>query len=177
MSQRAGRRPWGTYALYVVTALGLIYLFIPLFTIARFTFNRPPAGSRYNTEWNEFTLDNWKHAFDASDYRDAFVESVKVALVACTLATILGALVALAIAIGIIGIVVPLLPGTLLVYAAIAVWAFVVNTTVSWVVFAIAAALYVASQIIKYTWPVQRMRAAIAGPVRASRADEQLAGE
>lgn len=97
MSQRAGRRPWGTYALYVVTALGLIYLFIPLFTIARFTFNRPPAGSRYNTEWNEFTLDNWKHAFDASDYRDAFVESVKVALVACTLATILGALVALAI--------------------------------------------------------------------------------
>ncbi len=91
----AGRRPWGTYALYVVTALGLVYLFIPLFTIARFTFNKP--ASNYNTEWNEFTLDNWKNAFDASDYRDAFVESLKVATVACTLATILGALVSLAI--------------------------------------------------------------------------------
>ena len=69
-------------------------------------------------------------------------------------------LVALVIAIGLVGIVVPILPGGILVIGAIAVWAFVVNTTVSWVVFAIAAALYVASQIIKYTWPVQRMRAA-----------------
>ena len=37
-------------------------------------------------------------------------------------------LVALAIAVGIIGIVVPLLPGTLLVFVAIVVWA-VVRTT------------------------------------------------
>ena len=41
MSTSSGRRPWGTYVLYVVTALGLVYLFIPLFTIARFTFNKP----------------------------------------------------------------------------------------------------------------------------------------
>jgi len=91
----AGRRPWGTYALYVVTVLGILYLFIPLFTIARFTFNEP--ASNYNTTWNEFTLDNWKNAFADTDYRAAFVQSLRVAAVACTLATILGGLLAVAI--------------------------------------------------------------------------------
>ncbi|CAN3126421.1 DUF456 domain-containing protein [Mycobacterium sp. smrl_JER01] len=69
-------------------------------------------------------------------------------------------LVALAIAIGLVGIVVPILPGSILVISAIGVWAFVVNTAVSWVVFGIAVALFVVSQIIKYTWPVKRMRQA-----------------
>ncbi len=69
-------------------------------------------------------------------------------------------LVALAIAVGLAGIVVPILPGAILVIGAIAVWAFVVDTTVAWVVLGIAAALIVASQIIKYTWPVKRMRRA-----------------
>ena len=43
-------------------------------------------------------------------------------------------LVGLAIAIGLVGVIVPLLPGTLLVYAAIAVWAAIEHTMVSWVV-------------------------------------------
>lgn len=92
---RAGRRPWGTYVLYVITGLGFLYLFIPLASIAAYTFNKP--SSNYNTSWNEFTFDNWRHAFEASDYRDAFVESLKVAFIACSVATVLGALVALAI--------------------------------------------------------------------------------
>jgi uncharacterized protein len=69
-------------------------------------------------------------------------------------------LVALAIAVGIVGIVVPLLPGTLLVLAAIAVWAVVENNMTGWVTFGVVAALLGASTLIKYTWPVQRMRAA-----------------
>ncbi len=89
------RRPLGTKVLYVVTALGMVYLFVPLLNIAAFTFNEP--ASNYNTSWNQFTLDNWANAFAASDYRDAFVESLRVATIACTLATILGAGVALAI--------------------------------------------------------------------------------
>lgn len=69
-------------------------------------------------------------------------------------------LVALVIAVGLVGIVVPILPGGILVIGAIGVWAFMVNTATSWVVFGIAAALFIASAIIKYTWPVKRMRAA-----------------
>ncbi|AMO58914.1 Protein of uncharacterised function (DUF456) [Mycolicibacterium phlei] len=67
-------------------------------------------------------------------------------------------LVALAIAIGIAGIIVPLLPGTLLVFAAIAVWAFVENTTTAWITLAVIAALLGITALIKYTWPVRRMR-------------------
>lgn len=69
-------------------------------------------------------------------------------------------LVALAIAIGLAGILVPLLPGTLLVWAAIAVWAFAVGTTASWVVLGVVTAVLGAGVLIKYLWPVKRMRAA-----------------
>ncbi len=69
-------------------------------------------------------------------------------------------LVALAIAVGLAGIVVPVLPGGLLVIAAIGVWAFVEDTTVSWVTFGVAAAVFIVAEIIKYTWPVKRLRQA-----------------
>lgn len=69
-------------------------------------------------------------------------------------------LVALAIAVGLAGIIVPVLPGGLLVIAAIGVWAFVEGNTTAWVTFGIAAAVFVAAEIIKYTWPVKRMRRA-----------------
>ncbi len=69
-------------------------------------------------------------------------------------------LVALSIGVGLIGIVVPVLPGALLVAAAILVWAVVENTVASWVTFGVAAVLIGTSTVIKYTWPVKRMRAA-----------------
>jgi uncharacterized protein YqgC (DUF456 family) len=69
-------------------------------------------------------------------------------------------LVAVAIAIGLVGILVPLLPGTLLVWAAIAVWAYLEHTTVSWVVLGVATAVLGAGILVKYLWPARRMRAA-----------------
>jgi uncharacterized protein YqgC (DUF456 family) len=69
-------------------------------------------------------------------------------------------LVALAIAVGMAGILFPLLPGTLLIWAAIAVWAYVVHTTVSWVVLGLSTAVLGAGILIKYLWPARRMRAA-----------------
>ena len=73
-------------------------------------------------------------------------------------------LVAVAIAIGLVGVLVPLLPGTLLVYAAIAVWAFAEQNTVAWVVLGMVTAVLGASLLIKYLWPVKRMRAADVSP-------------
>jgi uncharacterized protein len=67
-------------------------------------------------------------------------------------------LVALAIAVGIIGIAVPLLPGTLLVFAAIAVWAVMENNLTAWVTLGVVTVLLGATALIKYTWPVRRMR-------------------
>jgi uncharacterized protein YqgC (DUF456 family) len=69
-------------------------------------------------------------------------------------------LVALVIAVGLAGIIVPILPGGILVLGAIAVWAIVEQTTPAWITLGICGALFVAAEIIKYAWPVKRMRQA-----------------
>jgi uncharacterized protein len=69
-------------------------------------------------------------------------------------------LVALAIAVGLVGIIVPLLPGILLVYGAIVVWAVVEHDVTSWVTLGVVTALIAATTLIKYMWPMKRMRAA-----------------
>ncbi len=69
-------------------------------------------------------------------------------------------LIAIAIAVGLAGIFAPMLPGSLLVWAAIAVWAYLESTTTGWVVFGVATALLGAGILIKYLWPARRMRAA-----------------
>jgi uncharacterized protein YqgC (DUF456 family) len=72
-------------------------------------------------------------------------------------------LVAIAIAVGLIGILVPFLPGSLLVWAAIAVWAFVEQTTTAWTVLGLVTAVLGAGILVKYLWPARRMRAADIG--------------
>ena len=69
-------------------------------------------------------------------------------------------LVALAIAVGLIGIVVPLLPGTLLVFAAIVVWAVVESNVTGWVTLGVVTVFLGAATLVKYLWPMRRMRAA-----------------
>ena len=69
-------------------------------------------------------------------------------------------LVALVIAVGLVGIVVPLIPGIVLVFGAIAVWAVVENNVTAWVTLGVVAAVLAASTLIKYLWPMRRMREA-----------------
>ena len=72
-------------------------------------------------------------------------------------------LVAVAVAVGLVGIVVPVLPGTLLVFGAIAVWAVLESrehNVTAWVTLGVVAALLAISTLIKYLWPARRMRAA-----------------
>lgn len=73
--------------------------------------------------------------------------------------TTLDVLVGIAIAIGIAGIIVPVLPGTLLVLGAILVWAVQVGTTTAWVVFAVATVLLAAGTVVKYLVPGRRLNA------------------
>jgi uncharacterized protein YqgC (DUF456 family) len=55
-----------------------------------------------------------------------------------------------AIGLGILGTIVPVIPGPLLVAAAIAVWAIVVGTTPGWIVLGVALVLLVGGQVLKY---------------------------
>ncbi|MEH6796812.1 MAG: DUF456 domain-containing protein [Rhodococcus sp. (in: high G+C Gram-positive bacteria)] len=69
-------------------------------------------------------------------------------------------LVGLVILVGLVGIVVPILPGTILIFAAVGVWAWFTGGAAAWTVFAIATVLLVLSGVVKYTWPGRRMREA-----------------
>jgi len=67
--------------------------------------------------------------------------------------------VAVVIAVGIAGVIVPVLPGTILVLGAILVWALEIGTTTGWAVFAVAAALLVGGSVVKYLVPGRRLKA------------------
>lgn len=64
----------------------------------------------------------------------------------------------LAIVVGLVGIVVPVLPGLLLVWGAIAVWALVDASATGWALLAVATVLVALSQVVKYLVPGRRLR-------------------
>ena len=69
-------------------------------------------------------------------------------------------LVALAIAVGLVGIVVPGLPGSLLVLGAVLVWALDLGTGTAWAVFAVAATFVALGSLAKYVVPGRRLKTA-----------------
>jgi len=68
--------------------------------------------------------------------------------------------VALMMLVGLIGIAVPVLPGLLLVWAAVLVWALAIQSTAGWVVLAIATALALSGFLLQYLVPGRRLRLA-----------------
>jgi spermidine/putrescine transport system permease protein len=94
MRHRLGR--W--LADHWVMAVGLMvlaYLFLPIAVVAGLSFNRP--SSRLSYDFNEFTLDNWTNPCPG-DMCDAVWRSVKIGLLATLVATVLGTLMAFALA-------------------------------------------------------------------------------
>jgi uncharacterized protein len=67
-------------------------------------------------------------------------------------------LVALAIAVGLVGILVPVLPGSILVLGGMLVWAWNVGGATAWAVFAVAAVILVAGGVVKYLVPNRRLK-------------------
>jgi uncharacterized protein len=68
-------------------------------------------------------------------------------------------LVGLAVLVGLVGIVVPVLPGSVLILAAVLVWALEAATTTGWVVFGAVAVLLVLGAVVKYAVPGRRLKA------------------
>ena len=67
-------------------------------------------------------------------------------------------LVGVAIFVGIVGIVIPILPGGILSLAAILIWALVEQSPTGWIVLSAAVVLIGASQVVKYIVPERRLR-------------------
>ncbi len=64
------------------------------------------------------------------------------------------------ILVGLIGIALPILPGLLLVWAGVLLWATEQQSTTGWVVLAVATALIALGTLVKYLIPGRRMRQA-----------------
>lgn len=88
MSQRP---PW-----WVVGTTALVYLFLhaPLLVLVVFSFNE----SKYSVEWTGFTLHWYQRLLERHDIIDGLVKSVTVGLSSTALSTVLGTLMALALA-------------------------------------------------------------------------------
>lgn len=69
-------------------------------------------------------------------------------------------LVGLGVLVGLVGIVVPVLPGSLLVLGSVLVWAVLVSGTAGWTVFAVVAVLLLVGGVVKYAVPGRRLAAA-----------------
>ena len=72
--------------------------------------------------------------------------------------TLLELVVGLAILVGIVGIVLPVLPGTLLILVAVLVWAVASGSGAGWLVFSLVTVLLVAGTVVKYLVPGRRLR-------------------
>jgi spermidine/putrescine transport system permease protein len=83
------------HGVNIVAALVVIYMLIPIAVIFVFSFN-DPAG-RYNFNWVGFTTEHWGNAFGISELTDALITSLKLALLATVISTVIGTLMALAL--------------------------------------------------------------------------------
>lgn len=93
VTSRGGK---ATRTLVNLAAAGaLLYLFVPMFLIVAFSFNKPK--SKFNFVWQGFTFENWLHPGKYPELVDAIALSLKVALFATVIATIFGALIAIAL--------------------------------------------------------------------------------
>lgn len=71
---------------------------------------------------------------------------------------LLDLLVALAIAVGLVGVLIPMLPGSALVLVAVLVWAVAVGDAGGWMFAGLAAAFLVVGVVVKYLVPGRRLQ-------------------
>jgi spermidine/putrescine transport system permease protein len=96
--ESGGARAWRwlrEHAVNIVAGLVVLYLLIPIAVIFLFSFNNP--SGRYNYTWVGFTFSHWAHAFSRPELNEALLTSLKLALLATVISTIIGTMMALAL--------------------------------------------------------------------------------
>ncbi|GAA3596431.1 ABC transporter permease [Kineosporia mesophila] len=96
MSTGIKARRWlGRHALHIYGVLAFAYIFTPIAYVMVFSFNRP---ARSNLTWRGFTLENWTNPCNAPDVCNALGNSLKIGVASTVIATVLGTMVAFALA-------------------------------------------------------------------------------
>jgi spermidine/putrescine transport system permease protein len=92
----SGARRWlREHAVSMVAALVVVYMLVPIAVIFFFSFNDP--SGRYNFTWVGFTLEHWQNAFGIPELNEALWTSLRLALLATLISTVIGTLMALAL--------------------------------------------------------------------------------
>ena len=92
--QRASR--WlSRNGIRIYAVIGFAYLFVPVAYTFVYSFNN---SAKSNLNWRGFTLDKWANPCGAPDVCPALVNSIQIGLVATLIATVLGTMVAFALA-------------------------------------------------------------------------------
>jgi spermidine/putrescine transport system permease protein len=81
--------------IVIYGGLAIAYMLVPIVLIIVFSFN-DPAG-KFNFTWQGFTLSHWAHPFEISELTDALLLSLRLALLATVISTVLGTMIALAL--------------------------------------------------------------------------------
>lgn len=69
-------------------------------------------------------------------------------------------LVAVLLVVGLAGVIVPVIPGLLLILGGLVLWAIDLNTATGWLVFAVALAFLAVGTVVKYVVPGRRLKEA-----------------
>jgi spermidine/putrescine transport system permease protein len=91
-------RAWNWLREHVIAIIGtlvVIYMLLPIAVIFVFSFNDP--SGRYNFNWVGFTTKHWSNAFGIPELNEALLTSLKLAILATVISTIIGTLMALAL--------------------------------------------------------------------------------
>jgi spermidine/putrescine transport system permease protein len=87
-------RWFGRNTIRIYAVVGFTYLFIPVLYTFAFSFN---DSAKSNLTWVGFTFKNWQNPCGAPEVCDALGNSIRIGLIATTVATILGTMIAFAL--------------------------------------------------------------------------------
>jgi spermidine/putrescine transport system permease protein len=89
------RRWLGRNAIRMYAVVAFAYLFVPVAYTLVYSFN---DSGKSNIAWRGFTLDKWKNPCGAPDVCPALGNSLKIGVLATLIATVLGTMIAFALA-------------------------------------------------------------------------------
>ena len=97
--RRRRRSPWVVLrenVVWLVAVLALVYLLLPNLVVVLFSFNKP--NGRFNYTWQRFSLDAWLHPCAAAGMCQSLSLSLKIGVAATLASTLLGTMIAFALA-------------------------------------------------------------------------------
>lgn len=84
-------------ALPIYAGLAVLYMLIPIFVVAVFSFGDTPKGKLTFTLDNGFTLEYWRTMLDIPELNDALMTSLRLAAFTTLIATAIGTAMAIAL--------------------------------------------------------------------------------